>query len=524
MAHPVQPSSFIEISNFYTLTIYEKGSEIVRMIHTLLGAQLFRQGADHYFETNDGKAVTIEDFVASMAQVSGRDFSQFMRWYRQAGTPNLKVSGEYDERAETFTLHFAQNCRPTAECEEKLPVQIPVSMGLLGDAGALPLAIKGKEADAETSDNTQMVIEITEAEQSVTFENVKEKPVPSLLRGFSAPVKLSYAYSRDDLMRLMQNDDDGFNRWDSAQHLATLVIQEVMAALVNEPTPKVDDRLIEAYRAILQDETLDPAMVALMLTLPGEAFLAESSQLVDVDSIHHARNRVERKIAQSLYAELLDTYKRLQTDKPFSVAASDIAQRSLKNTALHYLMVGGKDEAVALCEAQFKTAKNMTDELCSFSEIVHAGKPSLAGLKQECIESFYQKWRHEALVVNNWFSVQATCPQPGTLEKVIELTGHEAFDINNPNKIRAVIAGFAARNPVNFHRLQGDGYQFLADNIIHLNKTNPQIASRLITPLTKWKRFDDTRKGLMKAQLERIGSQENLSKDVFEVISKSLNN
>lgn len=524
MAHPVQPASFIEISNFYTLTIYEKGAEIVRMIHTLLGPEIFRQGSDHYFANHDGKAVTIEDFVASMAEVSGRDFSQFMRWYRQAGTPNVNVRGEYDETAETFTLHFSQRCRPTAECEEKLPHHIPVAMGLLGDAGGLPLKIKGEAVDSETSDNTQIVLEITDTEQRFVFEGVKEKPVPSLLRGFSAPVKLAYNYSRDDLTRLIQNDDDGFNRWDSAQHLATLVIQEVMAALVNEPAPSVDARLIEAYRTILQDESLDPAMVALMLTLPGEAFLAESSQVIDVESIHHARNRVERKIAQALHDELVYTYERLSTDKPFSATAADIAQRSLKNTALHYLMVGGKDEAIALCENQFRHAKNMTDELQAFSAIVHSGKAGLTTLKQACVEAFYQKWQHETLVVNSWFSVQATCPLPGTLEKVVELTKHEAFDINNPNKVRALIAGFAARNPMNFHRLQGDGYEFLADNIIHLNGTNPQIASRLITPLTKWKRYDDTRKSLMKTQLERIGSQENLSKDVFEVISKSLHN
>ncbi len=524
MAHPVQPSSFIEISNFYTLTIYEKGSEIVRMIHTLLGDTLFRKGSDLYFDRHDGQAVTIEDFVAAMTEVSGRDFSQFMNWYRQAATPELKVRGEYSEEASTFTLHFSQSCRPTAECETKKPTLIPVSMGLLGDAGALPLQVQAQEKDYETNDNTQMVLDITEETQSVVFEGVKEHPVPSLLRGFSAPVKLSYNYSRDDLVRLMSSDTDGFNRWDSAQKLAALVINDVMAALVNEPAPSVDDRLIEAYRGLLSDESLDPAMVALMLTLPAEAALAEQSTIIDVESIHHARNRVERKIAQVLREELLSSYHRLHSDGPFSTEATEIAKRSLKNTALHYLMVGGKDDAIALCQQQFASAKNMTDELSAFTAIVHSTKASIGALRQESIQAFYDKWKHEALVMNSWFAVQATSPAPGTLDKVNALIGHPAFDMNNPNKVRAVIATFASRNTINFHRLQGDGYEFLANKVIHLNETNPQIASRLITPLTRWQRYDDTRKGLMKAQLERIAAQPDLSKDVYEVVTKSLNN
>ncbi len=524
MAHAVQPASFIEISNFYTLTIYEKGAEIVRMVHTLLGPDLFRKGSDLYFETHDGCAVTIEDFIAAMSEVSGRDFTQFMNWYRQAATPELKAKGEYDENAETFSLTFTQSCRPTAECSDKQPNLIPVAMGLLGDAGALPIKLQGEPADTETEDNTQIILDVTEAKQTFVFENIKEKPVPSLLRGFSAPVKLHYNYSRDDLMQLMSRDDDGFNRWDSSQKLAIQVIQEVMAALVQDPAPKVDERLIEAYRSVLADESLDAAMVAQMLSLPGEAFLAEISPVIDVEGIHHARNRVERKIAQALRQEFLDTYQRLQSSGEFSIAASEIARRSLKNTALHYLMVGGKSDAIDLCQQQFANSTNMTDELMAFSAIVHSSKASISELKEKSIQSFYDKWQHESLVVNSWLAVQASSPIPGTLSKVNELLAHPAFDINNPNKVRSVIATFGARNPINFHRLQGDGYKFLADKVIYLNKTNPQIASRLITPLTRWGRYDDTRKGLMKKQLERIRGQENLSKDVFEVVTKSLSN
>lgn len=523
MAHPVQPASFIEISNFYTLTIYEKGAEIVRMIHTLLGPELFRKGSDLYFERHDGQAVTIEDFVAAMADASGRDFTQFMNWYRQAGTPQLSVSDSYNVDDNTYTLNFKQSCRPTPECDEKAPYHIPITMGLLGDAGALRLETASVDT-TESADNTEITIDITESEQSFVFENVPEKPVPSLLRGFSAPIKLQYNYSRNDLMRLMSSDDDGFNRWDASQKLATAVIQEVRAALTSEPAPAVDDQLIDAWRSVLCDESLDPAMVAYMLALPSEAYLAELSTTIDVEGIHHARARVERKIAQKLSGEFLRTYERLNDADVFSVDAEAIAKRSLKNVALHYLMIEGRQESIELCKHQFDSANNMTDELQAFTSIVHSGKSNVAELKKECIDSFYTKWQHEGLVVNSWFAVQASNPVAGTLSQVKALEEHEAFDINNPNKIRSLIASFAARNHINFHRLQGDGYEFLADKVTYLNKTNPQIASRLITPLTKWKRYDETRQNLMRSQLERILKQEKLSKDVYEVVTKSLNN
>lgn len=522
LAHPVQPASFIEISNFYTLTIYEKGSEVVRMIHTLLGEELFRKGSDLYFERHDGQAVTIEDFVAAMAEVSGRDFTQFMQWYRQAGTPELNVSGVYDENAETFSLTFKQSCRPTAECNEKLPYHIPVAMGLLGDAGALRLDLEGCETNTETSDNTQTVLELREPVETFVFTGVKEQPVPSLLRGFSAPVKLKYRYSREDLVRLMRQDDDGFNRWDASQQLAISVIEEVMAALANDPAPTVDANFIEAYRSLLLDESLDPAMVALMLSLPSEAYLAEQQTQVDIDSIHHARERVSRKLAQSLHEEFLTRYKNLNTDDEYSVDAAAMAKRSLKNACLHYLMVAGKEEGIEACTTQLSTATNMTDELDALRALVYSPKSSLAEIQQKALDDFYNKWKHEALVVNSWLALQASNPKPNALSKVHELMQHESFDALNPNKIRSVIGGFAMRNPVNFHNKKGDGYEFLASEVIRLNDANPQIAARLITPLTKWQRYDEQRQTMMKKQLERIKMHDNLSKDVFEVVTLSL--
>lgn len=526
MAHPVQPSSFIEISNFYTLTIYEKGSEVVRMIRTLLGEELFRKGSDLYFERHDGQAVTIDDFVAAMAAASGRDFTQFMLWYRQAGTPIVRASGKYDADQNLYTLTLTQSCPASPECLNKQPFHIPVAMGLLGEVGGLPLKLRqtGGADDSETSDNTHLVLEFTEATQRFVFENVMEAPVPSLFRGFSAPVKLHFSYRRDELMRLMSMDDDGFCRWDAAQQLAVQVIQEVMAGLVGDPAPSVDDRLIEAYGLLLNDKSLDPAMVALMLSLPSEAYLAELSTTVDVDLIHHARNRVERKIAQKLNAQFHLLYSTLNIEEAYSDDSAQVARRSLKNAALHYLVISGKDEAIKLCVEQFQRAENMTDELSALTEIVYSSKPSLEEVKEKLLVEFYEKWSAESLVVNSWFSVQCSSPAPGGLHRVKMLMQHPAFDIKNPNKLRAVIGAFTMRNPLHFHDAKGDGYAFLADQIIVLNVSNPQMASRLLTPLTKWKRYDGTRQQLMKNQLLRIKAQANLSKDVFEVLEKSLAN
>lgn len=522
MTHPVQPSSFIEISNFYTLTIYEKGAEVVRMIHTLLGPELFRKGSDLYFERHDGQAVTIEDFVAAMRDVSGRDFDQFMNWYRQAGTPDLRVTSSYDEEQKTYTLNFKQSCRATPESAEKKPFHIPVAMGLLGDAGALPLKCEGV-VSPETDDNTHCVLEITQAEQSFTFENVQERPVPSLLRNFSAPVKLHYRYSRDELLTLMSRDEDGFCRWDACQELAIQVIQEVMTALTTEPAPTVDEKIITGYKRLLTDETLDPAMVALMLKLPSEGYIAELQTVADMDLIHHARARVERKLAVALKDEFMSAYMRMNEQTEFAVDSASIAKRSLKNAALHYLMVHASAEHVEVCKEQFYTANNMTDEYGALKAIVHSTKASIKELKQEVLDSFYAKWQHEPLVVNQWFAVQSTAPLPETNKTVNELLTHEAFDLKNPNKLRALIGGFSMRNPICFHDKSGSGYRFLGEQIRKLNSQNPQVAARLLTPLTKWKKFDEGRQKLMLAELQKIEQLPDISKDVYEVVTKSIN-
>lgn len=529
MAHPIRPESYIEISNFYTMTIYEKGAEVVRMLANLLGKEDFRKGTDLYFSRHDGQAVTTEDFVAALEDASGKDFTQFKRWYSQAGTPRVEVTDEYDENAQEYKLHFTQTCPPTPECANKLPFHIPVAMGLLGAAGDLPLYLKGQVPNAETEDNTHSVLELTEATQTFAFERVIERPVPSLLRGFSAPVKLNYPYSRDDLVLLMSRDSDGFNRWEASQQLALQVLNDLKAAYeqgIDLNSVIVDERLINAFRMVLQDESLDPAMVAYMLTLPSEAYMSELDDKINVEAIHYARQALRNAIALALQPEFESIYSRFNQPQEYTATAAAIAQRSLKNVALSYLMqikTGEGNNAFAeACYTQFNTANNMTDVMAALTQLVNAGGDNAKEYATEALASFYQKWSHESLVVNQWLSVQATSSLPGTLSVVKALEKHSAYDAKNPNKIRALISAFCNNNAINFHLANGEGYEFLADKIITLNEQNPQIASRLLTPLTKWKKYDEIRQQLIKAQLQRIMAVEDLSKDVYEVVSKSL--
>jgi len=525
MAHPIRPESYIEISNFYTMTIYEKGAEIVRMLANLLGKENFRKGTDLYFERHDGQAVTTEDFVAALAEASGRDLTQFKRWYSQAGTPRLLVTDEYNESTQEYSLHIKQTCPPTPECQQKLPFHIPIAMGLLGHAGDLPLYLKNAEPDFETSDNTHKVLELTQAEQTFVFTGVQEKPVPSLLRGFSAPVKLHYEYSREDLMVLMSRDSDGFNRWDASQQLALHVIKDVIAAYQHGEdinTFAIDSRLIDALRNVVQDESLDRAMVAYMLSLPSESYISELAEVVDVEAIHYSRMVVQKIIVQALREDFERIYQHYDHQTPYAATADAIASRSLKNVALAYLMLPGDENIIRTCEQQYLTANNMTDVMAALTQLVNADTELAQSLSGNALAHFYEKWQDESLVVNQWLTVQATCSLPNTLARVKALEVHNAYDSKNPNKIRALISSFCNNNAINFHDKTGEGYKFLADNIIILNTQNPQIASRLLVPLTKWKKYNPARQSLMKAQLERIMAEPNLSKDVFEVVSKSL--
>ncbi|WP_325435767.1 aminopeptidase N [Pseudomonas nitroreducens] len=519
MAHPVRPDSFIEISNFYTLTVYEKGSEVVRMIHTLLGADGFRKGTDLYFERHDGQAVTCDDFVKAMEDANGVDLTQFKRWYSQSGTPRLAVEESYDAAAQSYTLTFRQSCPATPGQSEKLPFVIPVQMGLIDKLGnALSLRLKGEE-HAHGSDR---VLQVTEAEQSFTFVGLAEKPLPSLLRGFSAPVKLSFPYDRDQLMFLMQFDEDGFNRWEAGQQLSVQVLQELIGQHQRGEKLVLDQRLIAAFRTLLLDTGLDQAMVAEMLSLPSEAYLTEISEVADVEAIHAAREFARQHIGAALHEQLWERYQANRTqsrETAYVAEASHIARRSLQNIALSYLIQSGKAEVLAACQEQYKDCDNMTERLTALAVLVNS---SFEKEKAEALAMFADYFKDDPLVMDQWFSVQAGCTLPGGLERVQALMSHPAFTLKNPNKIRALIGAFANQNAINFHRADGAGYRFLADQIITLNALNPQIASRLLTPLTRWRKYAPERQALMKAELERILASGELSSDVYEVVSKSL--
>ncbi|MCP5215124.1 MAG: aminopeptidase N [Pseudomonadales bacterium] len=504
MAHPVRPDSYLEISNFYTVTIYEKGAELVRMMYHMLGEQAFRKGTDLYFKRHDGQAVTTDDFVSALEDASGVDLQQFRQWYRQPGTPLLTVSDSYDPQEQVYRMTVKQTCSASVVKVDYQPLHIPFSMALLNE--------NGDEQEVASLD-------ITELEQTFVFDKITSKPIPSLLRGFSAPVKLAYPYSRDDLMFLMSHDSDGFNRWDAGQKLAIDIMREMIQNHQQGDVLRVDQRLIVAFRKVLLDKSLDQAMVARMLVLPSEAYLSELSEQVDPHAIHQTRQFVRTELAQQLKQELLDCYLKNQNEVPYVPRAEDIAQRSLKNVCLHYLMLLKEPDLLAHCQKQFSDSNNMTDTNAALTALVHAGYISEG---RQALDNFYQQWRKDPLVIDQWFSIQASSPADGTFEHVKGLLQHEAFSMRNPNKVRSLVGVFCNQNATGFHRHDGAGYAFLADRVLELDLINPSIAARLLIPLTKWRHYIPTLSVLMKKELERVRAKEALSKDVFEIASKSL--
>ena len=523
MAHSVRPDSYMEISNFYTVTIYEKGAEVVRMIALLLGPEKFRAGSDLYFERHDGQAVTTEDFVKAMEDASGIDLGQFRNWYYQAGTPVVSVRSEFDAANKRYILHVSQSCPDTPGQSNKKPLTVPLRLGLLASDGKdLPLKLLGDDA---STDETDRVLSLVDKEQQFVFEGIESEPIPSLLRGFSAPVKLRYEYSRAELLFLMVNDSDGFNRWNASQLLTIGLIDELQADLVAGKDLTLPQSLVDAYAGVLEstlsDPSVDKAMVAQLLTLPTVGSLIERAEVADVESIHHVREFLLNGLAVKFYGMFLDVYTANTSDAAYAADAESIARRSLKNLALSYLMRADKDEAVALANEQYVQASNMTDQLSGLRCLVNSGAEAAVDLKRNALNSFYNQWSHEPLVVDQWFIAQAVCQLPGSLAQVKQLLEHKDFDIRNPNKVRSLIGAFCSQNHVGFHDVSGEGYEFLADQVLILDKLNPQIASRLLTPLTRWRKFSAQRQGLMQVQLQRIKAQEELSKDLFEVVEKS---
>ncbi len=518
MAHPVRPDSYEEINNFYTLTVYNKGAEVIRMIHTLLGEQGFRRGMDLYFERYDGQAVTCDDFVAAMEDASDVNLSQFKRWYSQAGTPLLVVQNTYDNKTKQLTLHFAQSCPPTPGQEEKRPFYFPVTIGLLDSQGDELEAILKNEGKTSCSS-----LIVKDKIQEFCFTELNEKPVVSLLRNFSAPVKVQANYSDDELAFLMAHDADSFNRWDACQQLALkYILNQISLCQKDGATVTVAEIFHTAFAHLLADQQADPAFIAAAITLPSETWIAQQMEVVDPENIFWIRASFRAQLGNRHKQRFLQLYNALASDEPYAYTIKQAAGRSLRNGCLAYLLAPEPGKCVdkqllALGTAQYFNADNMTDVFAALAAVVNADHA--AG--SELLEDFYQKWKNDPLVVDKWLMLQATCSLPGTLKQVEKLLDHPAFSIKNPNKVRSLIGAFAG-NQQHFHVKDGSGYAFLGKQIRVLDTLNPQIASRLVTPLTLWKRYDVNRQKLMKNELEQIASISGISRDVGEIVRKSL--
>lgn len=515
MAHPVRPESYIEINNFYTVTVYNKGAEVVRMLHTLLGKAGFRRGMDLYFSRHDGQAVTTDDFVSAMEDANGVALNQFRLWYSQAGTPQVQARGRYDAATQTYTLSLRQSCPATPGQAFKAPFHIPVTVGLLDTEGRdLPLQLEGETAPA----GSERVLELREPEQLFHFVNVPTAPIPSLLRGFSAPVKLDAGYTDADLMFLLAHDSDEFNRWDAAHTLAIRTIITLVQARRQDHAWQLPQAFIDAFAKALDDSNADPALLNQMLALPDEGYLAEQMDLVDVDGIHAARSFVRQALAESLRQRFVEGYETHQDDGDYRIDPSAVGRRSLKNRCLDYLMQLDEPAIRQRCLHQYHNANNMTDTLSALAMLANCDCPE----RLPALTGFYERWKREPLVLDKWFTLQATSQLPGTLQEVKELMHHPAFNLKNPNKVRALIGAFCQANPVRFHTIDGSGYTFLREQVLILDPVNPQIAARLMNAFTRWRKYDTTRQGLMRGQLEQILRAPNLSPDVYEIAAKSL--
>ena len=513
LAHPVRPESYIEINNFYTSTVYQKGAEVIRMMQTLLGADKFRAGMDLYFARHDGQAVTCEDFASAMEDASGIDLTQFKLWYSQAGTPQITAKGNYDAAAKTYTLTLSQHCPPTPGQPVKQPYHIPVAVGLVGQDGhGVPVTLKG-----ENGIGTR-VLELKTPQDTFVFTDVPSAPRLSLNRNFAAPVIVNFPLSDDDRAFLMAHDTDSFNRWNAGQDYGTDVIQRVLSDIQTGRAPQPDARFLEAIGAAISDAEIAPAFKASLLALPGEDYLANRMTQEDPINLHAARKAVRRFIAERHKAALYDLYDSLRVNAPYVPDAAGMGQRLLKRAALGYLATLETPDTTELVKTQFDTADNMTDRMDALSILNLLAVPE----RDAALQAFYDRFKDDHLVVNKWLTVQAATPLPGALATVKRLMEHSAFDIKNPNKVRAVVNTFASMNPVNFHAVDGSGYAFLADQILAINAFNPLTAARLVPPLGRWRRFDEKRQALMKAQLERLSAAPGLSPDVYELVMKGL--
>ncbi len=515
MAHPVRPDSYIEINNFYTTTVYNKGAEVVRMLHTLLGPDGFRAGMDLYFERHDGQAVTTEDFVRAMEDASGLDLEQFRLWYSQAGTPRLQVKRSWDEAAGAFTLQIDQKLDPTPGQSAKRPMHIPVALGLVGPKGeAMPLRLEGEEFAPETPTR---ILELRKASETFRFLGLREEPTPSLLRGFSAPVRLEADLDEGALAHLAAFDDDPFNRWEAGQRLALEALLRMIDDVRSGRKPAVPGSLLEAFEKTLADAKLDRSLLAKALILPSETYLADHLDEVDPDLVHRVRDRVRGELAAQLLPAWRDLWEAHRSRGAYRLDPESIGRRAVAAVALGYLLRGGEAAAIASAEAQLAETDNMTDRLAALAAL--CDQPGTA--RDAALDAFYRQWKDEPLVVDKWFSVQAMSPLPDVVEEVARLARHPAFNIKNPNRVRSLFGAFASGNPTGFHDASGAGYRLVADRVLELDDINPQVAARLAGAFTRWRRFEPGRREKMQAELRRIAAARP-SKDVYEIADKSL--
>ena len=549
MSHPIRPDSYMEINNFYTMTVYEKGAEVVRMIYTLLGRENFRKGTDLYFDRHDGQAVTCDNFVAAMEDANGVDLQQFRRWYGQSGTPELHIRGSHDPEAKTYSLTVRQSCpdtagqkgfgaekskndeheKQTAPVEiqnskqnahhsfQKQPFHIPLALGLLAaDGDTLPLKLTG--CTAEKNQDT-IILELRKQSETFVFENIPAAPVPSLLRGFSAPVKLLFDYSIADLAFLLANDTDEFNRWETGQQLMIRISLEQIQRFQNHEPFNLPSELENAFRSLLnQTQEGDSALLALALSFPNEPYLGEFMDVIDVDAIHETRTFLRKELAQKLQPEFEKTYLEFQEEGAFKIDQQSMGRRSLKNVCLSYLSELGSLDIRKLTQTQFRKNENMTDVAGALGVLTHLDCPE----RETAFSEFENRWRKNTVVMDKWFALQAISCLPKTLDHVRKLTSHSAYEENNPNKIRALISTFSRFNQLRFHAGDGSGYEFIAEQVLRLDPLNPQIAARLVSVFNNWEKFTETHKTKMNYQLQKIVKTPKLSGDVFEIVSKAL--
>jgi len=513
LAHPIRPDQYLTIDNFYTATVYDKGAEIVRMLQTMLGTEGFRKGSDLYFARHDGTAATCDDFVKAMEDATGADLSQFRLWYAQAGTPLIEGSGAYDAGAKSYVLTLRQTIPDTPGQTGKKPMHVPVTVGLVGRKSGADLA-----TTLDSRNATSHVLSLTAAEQTFRFTGVGEDPVPSIGRGFSAPARFEMRLSPEDRAFLMAKDSDPFNRWESGQKLATEVLHRMTAEARAGKKPSADPRFVTAFGDLLADMRRDPAFTAMAAVLPSEMELAQGLEDADPDAIHLARETLRRELAATYRGKLHEIYAGLKSNEPYAPDAASAGRRALRNACLRYLTAEDTPATRTLAYEHFRSADNMTDQAAGLACLADMGDAE----GKAALEAFHDRWKANPLVIDKWMTIQAQSSNPETLGRVRSLTGHPAFNLTNPNRVRALVGAFVMGNQLRFHAADGSGYAFLADMVLRIDAVNPQVAARLCGAFETWRRFDKSRQALIRKELARIGDTPTLSRNVTEIVEKTL--